>query len=407
MEQAIAALAPHDAPQLRRFLSDNRQKFAHFQPCLQSPWNGWRDHFTTRMLRLLPLLRPWRSLGQELASYFSDPRLQIAFSFQSKYLGMSPFQCPSLFSILSFLEYEYGVFHPVGGCGAVTAAMAKLARTLGVEIVLQEPVEEILFRGRRAIGVRTRSGIDYADAVVENADFARSMHRLVPNNLRRRWTNEKIARKRFSCSTFMLYLGINGRYDQVPHHNIYLARDYMRNLEDMTQRHILSEDPSFYVQNACVTDPSLAPTGKSTLYMLVPVTHGHGNVNWAQERDRYRALTLRHLERIGVEDVERRICCERIITPDDWDVQYEIHRGATFNLAHSLNQMLHWRPHNRFEDLEAVYLVGGGTHPGSGLPVIFESARISARLLLEDFGQNVDWLALPPAAVPEELAEVA
>jgi phytoene desaturase len=114
------------------------------------------------MLPLLPLLGPWRSLGQELASYFSDPRLQIAFSFQSKYLGMSPFQCPSLFSILSFLEYEYGVFYPVGGCGTVIASMAKLAPTLGLEIVLQEPVEDILFRGRRAIGVRTRLGIDYA-----------------------------------------------------------------------------------------------------------------------------------------------------------------------------------------------------------------------------------------------------
>jgi phytoene desaturase len=408
MEHAIAALAPRDAPMLRRFLADNRHKFAQFKPCLQSPWHGWRDLLTMRMLRLLPLLRPWRSLGRELAAYFSDPRLQIAFSFQSKYLGMSPFQCPSLFSILSFLEYEYGVFHPVGGCGAVTAAMARLARRLGVEIALQEPVENLVFRGRRAIGVRTRSGTAYVDAVIVNADFARSMQRLVPNSLRRRWTDEKIARKRFSCSTFMLYLGIDGRYDHIPHHNIYLAQDYRRNLDDITRRHVLSEDPSFYVQNACVTDRSLAPNGKSTLYVLVPVTHRHANVDWSLERDRYRALALRHLTRIGINDVERRICYERVVTPDDWEEQYEVHLGATFNLAHSLNQMLLWRPHNRFEDLEGVYLVGGGTHPGSGLPVIFESARITARLLLQDFGQNVDWLAVPPADIGSpDFAEVA
>jgi phytoene desaturase len=408
MEQAIAALAPQDAPMLRRFLDDNRHKFAQFKPCLQSPWHSWRDLLTMRMLRLLPLLRPWRSLGRELATYFSDPRLQIAFSFQAKYLGMSPFQCPSLFSILSFLEYEYGVFHPVGGCGAVTAAMARVVRRLGVEIALQEPVESLVFRGRRVIGVQTRAGTKYADAVIVNADFARSMQRLVPNSLRRRWTDEKIARKRFSCSTFMLYLGIEGRYDHIPHHNIYLAHDYARNLHDITHRHALSEDPSFYVQNACVTDPSLAPSGKSTLYVLVPVTYRHANVDWSRERDRYRALILRHLAHIGIKDVEQRICCERVVTPDDWDEQYEIHLGATFNLAHSLNQMLLWRPHNRFEDLEGVYLVGGGTHPGSGLPVIFESARITARLLLQDFGHNVDWLAVPSVeAVAPEFAEVA
>ena len=400
MEQEIAALAPQDVPSLRRFLDDNRHKFARFRPCLQSPWHSWRDLLTPRMLRLLPLLRPWRSLGQELSSYFSDPRLQIAFSFQSKYLGMSPFQCPSLFSILSFLEYEYGVFHPLGGCGAVTAAMARLARRMGVEIRLQTPVENLLFRGHRAIGVQTQAGIELADAIVVNADFARAMERLVPNQLRRRWTNENLTRKRFSCSTFMLYLGIEGRYDHVAHHTIYLARDYQRNLDDITHRHVLSDDPSFYVQNACVTDPSLAPAGKSTLYVLVPVTHRHPNVNWSQERERFRALTLRHLARIGIENIEKRICCEHVITPADWDTKYEIYRGATFNLAHSLTQMLHWRPRNRFEDLEAVYLVGGGTHPGSGLPVIFESARITARLLLQDFGYDVGWLTLPSADTP-------
>lgn len=122
--------------------------------------------------------------------------LRLAFCFQSKYLGMSPFRCPSLFSILSFLEYEYGVFHPIGGCAAVTAAMASVAKRLGVEICLNEPVEEILFAGRRANGVRTPSGVHTADAVVVNADFARAMERLVPNHLRRRWTNEKLAKEK-------------------------------------------------------------------------------------------------------------------------------------------------------------------------------------------------------------------
>ena len=150
---------PTDAASFRSFLDDNRRKLANFKTCLESPFHGWRDILRWRMLKLLPLLRPWLSLDQELARYFRDPRVRLAFSFQSKYLGMSPFKCPSLFSILSFLEYEYGVHHPIGGCGAVTQAMARIVTELGGEIRLDEPVEEILFDRRRAVGVRTPSGV--------------------------------------------------------------------------------------------------------------------------------------------------------------------------------------------------------------------------------------------------------
>lgn len=396
MEEAIAGIEPKDAPAFRRFLQHNRAKMERFRPCLEKPFLSWRAVFSGHMLRLLPHLRPWLSLDGELKRFFSDPRLRLAFSFQSKYLGMSPFRCPSLFSILSFLEYGYGVFHPVGGCSAVTQRMARIAGELGAEIALSEPVEEILFEGRRAVGVRTASGEYRGDAVIINADFARAMTRLVPDRLRRRWTDQALAGKRFSCSTFMLYLGVEGRYNNLLHHNIFVPEGYERHLDEVERQHVLSQEPSFYVQNASVTDPSLAPDGMSTLYVLVPVTHQHPNVDWQQERDRYRSLVLKRLALVGLEDVENRIRVEQVCTPADWDQQYEIYRGATFNMAHNLGQMLHLRPRNRFEDLEGVYLVGGGTHPGSGLPVIFESARITAQLLLEDFGMPVDFLAPGP-----------
>ncbi len=218
MQQAIAALCPADAASFPGFLADNRVKRAQFKPCLEQPFLGGRDLFSWRMLRLLPWLRPWRSLDGELARYFSHPRVRLAFSFHSKYLGMSPYRCPGLFSILSFLEYEHGVYHPIGGCGAVMECMARIAGEMGVEVRLGEEVQEILFHGRRATGVRTPAGRYAADALVLNADFARAMTRLVPDHLRRRWTDRRIARKRFSCSTFMLYLGIEGRCDDLPHH---------------------------------------------------------------------------------------------------------------------------------------------------------------------------------------------
>jgi phytoene desaturase len=396
MERAIAAISPADAMRFKDFLTENREKLARFIPFLESPFESWRDLAKREMLKLLPLLRPWKSLNDDLSSFFSDERVRLGFSFQSKYLGMSPFSCPSLFSILSFLEYEHGVFHPEGGCGAVTQAMARVAQDLGAKILLDEPVEEILFEKRRAVGLRTSNRTLRADAVVVNAEFAEAMRRLVPNRLRRKWTDERIASKRFSCSTFMMYLGIEGLYEDVAHHTIYLAKDYRQNLRDIENSHCLSDDPSFYVQNACVTDTTLAPKGMSTLYVLLPVTHEHPNVDWQKEEGRFRELALQQIEKIGIRDVTRRIRFEKRLTPCTWSSEFALHQGATFSMAHSLSQMLHLRPHNRFEDLESVYLVGGGTHPGSGLPVIFESARITSRLLLEDLNVEPQWDTASP-----------
>jgi phytoene desaturase len=409
MERAIAALAPEDAKEFRNFLIRNREKLRNFQPFLASPFESWRDLLKPEMLKLLPLLKPWRSLDGDLRTHFKDERIRLGFSFQSKYLGMSPFRCPSLFSILSFLEYEHGVFHPVGGCGAVTAAMARIATEMGVTFHCEEPVQEVLMDKGRAAGVRTTRRRLQADAVVMNADFAEAMRKLVPAAARRKWSDATIASKRFSCSTFMMYLGIEGRFDNVSHHTIYLAENYRQNLRDIEDLHQLSADPSFYVQNASVTDSTLAPEGHSTLYVLLPVTHetcGIRNVNWRTETPRLRELALRQIERIGLHDVKRRIRTERVITPAGWREEFGLYKGATFSMAHSLGQMLHRRPHNRFEDVENMYLVGGGTHPGSGLPVIFESARISSRLLLQDMGLEPQWNRAPEPVMNDDMMRV-
>lgn len=401
MEEAVVKLSPADSGSFTRFMESNREKFARFAPFLEQPFESWRDLANPDLLKLVPLLKPWRSLDTELGTFFSDERIRLAFTFQSKYLGMSPFRCPSLFSILSFLEYEHGVYHPIGGCGAVSAAMARIASEMGVEIHYEEPVESLEFAGRRITAARTPQGRYEADATVVNADFGRSMTRLVPDALRRRWSDRKIASRRFSCSTFMLYLGIEGRYDDVSHHTIYLSEDYRQNLIDIERRHVLSADPSMYVQNASVTDPTLAPAGMSTLYLLIPVTQRHPNVDWRREGPRYREVALDQIERLGIKGVRDRIRYEKMLTPDDWQDNYEIYRGATFNLAHDLGQMLHMRPHNRFEDVERMYLVGGGTHPGSGLPVIYSSARITTKLMLEDLRISRPAKPLrPPRATP-------
>jgi phytoene desaturase len=386
MEQEITRLFPADAGSFSRFMDDNRRKFAAFTPILQRPFSKPWDLLDTKLLKVLPYFRPAKSVEKDLRSFFSEERLRLACAFQSKYLGMSPFSCPSIFTILSYLEYEYGIFHPVDGCGAVSQAMAQAATELGAEIHLSEEVTGITFAGRRAREVITDHATYPCDTLVINADFSHAMQKLVPNHLRRQWSDQAIQKKKYSCSTFMMYLGVNRSFPELEHHNIFLSNVYKQNLSDIQEDHRLSENPSFYVCNPVKTDPSMAPTGKSALYVLVPVTHLHENVDWSAQTSYYRDLTLRQLAKIGITDIESDIEYEQILTPQQWQNNYAIHKGAVFNLAHSLGQMLFMRPQNRFKELDGVYLVGGGTHPGSGLPVIYESARISSKLITEDLG---------------------
>jgi phytoene desaturase len=402
LEAAIAKIAPEDAANLRAFLADNRAKLAAFRPVLERPFGRVGDLLAPDLLRALPMMRPLTSVDRDLRRWFADPRVRLAFSFQTKYLGMSPFRCPSLFTILSFLEHEHGVYHPMGGCGAVSEAMAALAQRLGAEIRLGTAAERIDFAHGRAVAVEAGGQRLPVDAVVVNGDFAHAIPRLVPEAYRRRWRDRKVARARLSCSTLMLYLGVEGEVQGLPHHTILLARDYRRNIREI-EAGILPQDPSLYVQHAGATDLGMAPKGHTSLYVLVPVPNLRAGIDWRTTAQPYRRLVLRRLEAIGLGGLEGRIRYERMLTPLDWRDGHAVAEGATFNLAHDLGQMLYFRPHNRFAP--GVYLVGGGTHPGSGLPVIYEGARITARLLLEDLG--LDTADAPAGALPNGLGAAA
>ncbi|MEO1237260.1 MAG: phytoene desaturase family protein, partial [Planctomycetota bacterium] len=407
MQAEIAKLSEADAAAFPKFIEENRRKFDAFTPILQQPWERLTDYVKPSLMAMLPLVRPWASVDGDLGRYFQDERVRLAFSFQSKYLGMSPFKCPSLFTILSYLEYDYGVFHPLGGCAAVSEAMARVAAEMGVDVRLDAEVESMSFAGKTCDGVVVNGERIEADAVVVNADFAQAMTTMVPDAVRSRWTDAKLEKKKYSCSTFMMYLGVDVPPEELAergvndggleHHTIFLAHDYPKNLDEIENRHVLSDNPSVYVQHPGKTDPTMAPPGKSALYVLAPVTHEHERVDWSRDLEPFRRRVFGQLAKLGLDGIEDRVEYEKVLTPRSWRQEMNIYRGATFNLAHNLGQMLHLRPRNRFEDLAGVYLVGGGTHPGSGLPVIYEGARITAKLLLDDLGMNSDWDAPEPA----------
>jgi len=397
MEQQIGVIAPEDAPGFRRFLEENRVKHDRMLPCLENPFLGWPDMLQPRLLRALPMLRPHQSVDTYLSRFFRDSRIRLAFSFQSKYLGMSPFRCPSLFSILSFLEYEYGVFHPIGGCAAVTAAMARVAERLGVEICLSQPVEQILFDGRRAVGVRTKEGVLPADALIMNADFARGISRSSSASLDR----PQDRRKKFSCSTFMMYLGVEGSFD-LPHHNIHISADYAQNLDEIENQHLLSDDPSFYaiysegipapdptcyVCAPAITEAAVAPPGGEALYVLVHTPYLRPGHDWQRMLPRYRRIILDKLKRAaGMEDIESRIVFEQALTPEDIDRRYHVLKGAIYGLASHGRFFGAFKPSNRRPDVSGLYLAGGAAHPGPGVPMVLMSGWIAADALDKDVG---------------------
>jgi len=400
MERHIAALSPRDAGAFLRWVGANRKKLARIVPTVRSACGDADRRWSLRRCLARRSVRKGGTLIRELQRFFKDPRLRAAFAAPPRYVGLSPFACLPVFSVLSYLEYEYDLWHPIGGIGGLAAVMARIARELGAQIHLGESVREVVFDGRRAEGVITRTGKQLADAVVVNADFAEFMLRRVPYHVRPTWSTDRLRNAMYSCAYFVLLLGIQGRYEHLAHHTIYIPRDYERNMEEMEIRHAYSEQPTFYVQNACLSDDTLAPAGMSTLAVHVPVTHRDPKIHWTHKREMYRDLVVRKLELIGVDGLQRRIRFERVITPREWEKEFHLYNGAAHGLAQCRGQILADRPHNRFEDTERLYLVGCNTHPGGFLAGVYESARLSVRLLLQDLGMEVSWLETPPAGVP-------
>ena len=386
LRQEIERKFPQEAAGYDKWFAAQKRKFDSMYPCLKIPYSKPWSYFNPKLLKALPWMDIHLSLYQVLAKYFKSEKLRIAMTFQAKYLGMSPWACPGPFSILSFIEHDQGIHHPMGGVHKLTEAMAQVAQENGAKIHLNCPIEKILFTGKQANGVRLVSGEEvWADAVVMNADFAQGMKELVPEEKRPSWKDEKLRARPYSCSTFMIYLGLKKQYN-FEHHNIFFAQDYRKNVEEIFVSQTLPADPSIYIQNASVTDPSLAPPGKSAIYVLVPVPNNQSGIDWEKEKSRYRDLVIEKIKsQTEMADIEEQIEVERLITPADWEGKFDVYNGAVFNLAHTISQMLYLRPHNDFEGTKGLYLVGGGTHPGSGLPTIVESGRIAADLISKKY----------------------
>ncbi len=369
-----------------RFMTSEKRRFDLMYPCLQKDYATFSQYFSKAFMKAAPNLSLGRSLISVLGDYFKDEKLKFSFTFQSKYLGMSAWECPGAFAILSYLEHAFGIYHTIGGLSEISEAMAKVCCEHGVEIHLNTPVKQLVIANKKVRGVELDNGEQIlADETVLNADFGYAVKNLVPPGILKKYSPKKVDSKKYSCSTFMLHLGLDKIYN-LPHHTIFFAENYQGNIQDIFKDKVLSEDLSFYVRNGSVTDPTLAPEGHSSVYVLVPVPNQKSEIDWAIEKKTLRDRVIKALiERAEMTNLEDHIREEIVFTPQTWQ-DMNIQYGATFNLAHSIMQMLYFRPRNKFEELDNCYLVGGGTHPGSGLPTIYESGRIAANLISKQHG---------------------
>ncbi|MGL4976514.1 MAG: phytoene desaturase family protein [Cetobacterium sp.] len=383
MHGEMEKIFPYSSKAYDKYIEREEKKFSKLEPCLMVPYLSPMDYLKPNFLKAIPYLDAFKSLHDVLGGYFKEEDLKLSFTFQAKYLGMSPWIAPGTFSIISYLEHKYGVYHVEGGLNRLSKVLRELIEKRKGKIHLDSAVKRVLFEDKKAIGVELEDGTSYmADHIILNADFASAMEKLIPEKLRDKYSDKNLEKKRYSCSTFMLYLGVNKIYKNIPHHSIVFAKDYKKNVDKISEHKSVGGDFSFYIQNPSVSDENLAPKDKSAVYILVPVANNKSKIDWQLEKDDFVQLLLDKVEKIGeFRGIRNHIEEMKVITPIDWEEHYDVYNGAVFNLSHDLGQMLWLRPRNKLEGYENLFLVGGGTHPGSGLPTIYASARIVADLI--------------------------
>jgi phytoene desaturase len=376
MRAEVARVSPSDVAGYERFIriAEDTYKIG-FEQLGHVPFTSWMD-----MARVLPemvRLESYRSLYGLVSKHVKDDRLRFALSFHPLFVGGNPFNVTAIYGLISFLERRWGVHFAMGGTGSLVRGLVSLIEGQGNVIRYREEVSAITVKGKRATGVRLASGEEIAaDVVVSNADSAWTYRYLLPPEVRRRWTDRRIEKARYSMSLFVWYFGTRRQYPDVAHHTILLGPRYRELLEDIFERKVLAPDFSLYLHRPTATDPSLAPPGCDAFYVLSPVPNLGGNVDWQREAEPYRQAVAKHLADTVLPDLESQIVTSRLVTPPDFQDRLLSFRGAAFGLEPVLMQSAWFRPHNRSEDVDGLYLVGAGTHPGAGLPGVLSSAKI-------------------------------
>lgn len=378
----VRAINPEDVDGYLKFVDAAEEIFRTAFALIDKPFNRMSD-----MVRVLPdlaRLGSHRSVASFVNGFISDPRLRQVFSFHPLLVGGNPFQTTSIYSLIHALEQKWGVWFAMGGTGSLVKAMLDLLTDIGGEIRFSSPVSaiEVDDSTNRASGVTLEDGeFIRADTVVANSEIAQTYMQLLPASARKKNTDKRMKSFRYSMSMFVMYFGTDRKYDDIAHHEILMGPRYRELLEDVFTRKILARDFSLYLHRPTATDHSLAPPGCDAWYVLSPVPHLGGNVDWAAAAKPYRDAIVSYLEQHYLPDLSRHIVAERIVDPHYFAETLNSHLGSAFSVEPILTQSAWFRPHNKSEDVDNLYFAGAGTHPGAGLPGVLSSGKIVADMI--------------------------
>ncbi len=308
--------------------------------------------------------------------YFDDERLKQLFSFQSMYLGVSPYDAPAIYSTVSYMETGLGIWYPKGGMYSLSLALEKLCKDMGVAIKTRCKVDEITIRKQRAVGVNSNGKSINADLVVVNADLVYAYQQLVPVQFRPKMPDSKLRSYTQASSALLFYFGVNHALPGLLHHNVLLSKEFKKNFDEIFFEKVLPNDPSFYLYIPTKTDPSLAPKSKHVLYILVPVPNLEASIDWSKAQETIKKKVFSRIQKEYGFDLTRFIESSASFTPDDFKTKFNLYNGSAFGLSHTFFQTGYFRPHNYSQDIKGLYFVGASTYPGGGIPMVTLSAKL-------------------------------
>lgn len=375
MRREVARFAPQDLDGYDAF-------FQEAEKCYRLGFEGMSSvSFVTLsdLIAVLPdfmRMQAWKTIYSRVASFIRDPKLRMVFSFHPLLIGGNPFSVTCAYTLINSLERRHGVHWAMGGTGALIQGLVGLIQGQGNSVRCESEVAEILVGNQRAYGVRLADGqIIESEIVVSNADTAWTYRYLIPAHHRRHWTDAKIERTKFSMSLFVWYFGTRQQFHDIPHHMILMGPRYRELLTDIFKRKILAKDFSLYLHRPSASDPSVAPPGHDTFYVLSPVPHLQSGVDWSVAAEPYRRAIAQSLHRTIMPGFEQHITESFITTPQDFQDRLLSFRGAAFGPEPVLTQSAWFRPHNKSEDIAGLFMVGASTHPGAGMPGVIASAK--------------------------------
>ena len=378
----LERIEPGVTPRFYRFLEDSCLKYRLGRSeFVERDFENARDFFGVRNLRLLLKTRALKKYYRSVSKFFKTDKLRQAFSFQTMYLGLSPFAAPAVYALLPYTELaEDGLWFPRGGMYRLVEGFGRLADELGVQVHINSPVEKIIVTKGQARGVRILGGEEVgADSVLANADLPYVYRSLLPESALRDFRVRPLHGLKYTASSFMLYLGLDRKYEHLLHHNVYISKDYRRNFEAIFREGVLPEDPSFYTNAASRTDADAAPEGMEALYVLVPVPHLGPNVDWQRELEPFKERVYDLLEKqAGIEKIREHIVFEAVQTPEGWREAYNLEQGSAFGLGHGISQVGYFRPPIASKYIKGLYFVGASTRPGTGVPLVTIGAQLAA-----------------------------